>query len=177
VVEIRGASIRDIGACMELEHSFSTDYVWQMQGRTTDLELTVSFREVRLPRPMRVEYPRSRDFLLEDWQRNGCFLVAEEQGTILGYLDLQLERWNGVGRIQNLVVDEPYRRKGIGNALLEQGVAWSKNLGLRALMAEVQTKNHPAISLGRKHGFSFCGYNDQYYANRDIALLLWLSLG
>ena len=174
-MEIRGANVKDIGICMELEHSFQTDRVWQMQGETTDSELAAVFREIRLPRPMRVEYPRSRDFLLEDWQRNGCFLVAEEQGTILGYLDLQLERWNEVGRLLNLVVDEPYRRKGIGSALLEQGLKWGRGLGLRAILTDVQTKNHPAISLGRKRGFSFCGYNDQYYSNRDIALLLWLS--
>lgn len=161
---------------MALEHAYFTDYVWQMQERVTDIETAVSFREVRLPRPMRVEYPRSRDFLLEDWQRNGCFLVAEDQGKVLGYLDLQIQRWHEVGWIVNLAVDRSHRRKGIGGMLLEQGITWGRGVGLRALMAEVQTKNHPAITLGSKYGFSFCGYNDQYYVCGDIAVFLCRSL-
>jgi ribosomal protein S18 acetylase RimI-like enzyme len=35
---------------------------------------------------------------------------------------------------------------------------------------EIQTKNHPAISFAQKHGFQFCGYNERYYPNGDIAL-------
>jgi len=175
-VEIRPANIKDIGACMELGHAYSTDYVWQMQERSTGAETTISFREVRLPRPMRAEYPHNRDYLLEDWQRNGCFLVVEGQGRVLGYLDLQIQRWHRVGWILNLVVDEPCRRNGIGGILLERGIAWGKSLGLRALMTDVQTKNHPAISLGRKYGFSLCGYNDQYYVSGDIALFFCLNL-
>ena len=95
---------------------------------------------------------------------------------MLGYLDLQLQRWNEIGRILNLAVDKPYRRRGVGGLLLEHGIAWGRALGLRALVAEVQTKNHPAISLGQKYGFSFCGYNDHYYVSRDIALFFCLRL-
>ena len=175
-MEIRLANIQDIGACIALVHAYSTDHVWQMQELCTDTENSISFREVRLPRPMRADYPHSRDYLLEDWQRNGCFLVAADQGRVLGYLDLQVQRWHQVGWILNLAIDEPYRRHGIGGRLLEQGIAWGKSLGLRALMTDVQTKNHPAISLGQKYGFSLCGYNDQYYLSGDIALFLCLNL-
>jgi len=176
MVNIRPANIKDIGACMDLEHAYSTDHVWQMQERVTDSETVVSFRQIRLPRPMRVQYPRSVDHLLEDWQRNGCFLVAEGQGRVVGYLDLQVQRWQGVGWVVNLTVDEAYRRRGVGGVLLERGIAWGKSLGLRALMADVQTKNHPAICFAQKYGFKLCGYNDQYYVSRDIALFLSLSL-
>ena len=175
-MEIRLANIKDIGACVALVHAYSTDYVWQMQERGTDTETSISFREVRLPRPMRVNYPHNHDYLLEDWQRNGCFLVAADEGRVLAYLDLQVQRWHQVGWVLNLAVDEPYRRNGIGGMLLEQGIAWGKSLGLRALMTDVQTKNHPAISLGRKYGFSLCGYNDQYYLSGDIALFFYLNL-
>jgi ribosomal protein S18 acetylase RimI-like enzyme len=147
-----------------------------MEERTTGPDIRVAFREIRLPRPMLVEYPRTRDYLLEDWQRNGCFLVAEQDGRVLGYLDLQLARWNQVGEILNLVVDRPYRRTGIGSSLVERGIAWSRSLGLRAIMTVVQTKNYPAISLGHQYGFAFCGYNDQYYVSGDIALFFCLNL-
>jgi ribosomal protein S18 acetylase RimI-like enzyme len=38
------------------------------------------------------------------------------------------------------------------------------------MVLEMQPKNYPAIQLAQKLGFDFCGYNDRYYANRDIAL-------
>jgi RimJ/RimL family protein N-acetyltransferase len=34
----------------------------------------------------------------------------------------------------------------------------------------MQSKNHPAIQLAHKLGFEFCGYNDHYFSNQDIAL-------
>jgi RimJ/RimL family protein N-acetyltransferase len=37
-------------------------------------------------------------------------------------------------------------------------------------MIELQSKNHAAIRLVQKLGYEFCGYNDQYYATRDVAL-------
>jgi RimJ/RimL family protein N-acetyltransferase len=35
---------------------------------------------------------------------------------------------------------------------------------------EMQSKNVAAIRLAQKSGFEFCGYNDQYYLNKDVAL-------
>jgi RimJ/RimL family protein N-acetyltransferase len=34
----------------------------------------------------------------------------------------------------------------------------------------LQSKNLPAIRLAQKFGYEFCGYNDQYYINQDVAL-------
>jgi hypothetical protein len=35
----------------------------------------------------------------------------------------------------------------------------------------MQSKNHPAMMLAQKYGYEFCGYNDRYYSNQDIALV------
>ena len=43
-------------------------------------------------------------------------------------------------------------------------------------MFETQTKNYPAICFYRKHRFVFCGFNDRYYTNQDIALFFAQSL-
>jgi len=37
-------------------------------------------------------------------------------------------------------------------------------------MTVVQSKNYPAIQFLTRHGFRFCGYNEQFYRNRDIGL-------
>lgn len=161
---------------MALDHSYETDHVWQMQERTSSDKTSVLFSVVRLPRPMHVEYARGPDYLIDDWQAGGCFLVAEEGGEIRGYLSVSAQRWHQIGWINNLVVDRPFRKKGIGTSLMKRGIAWGRSLGLDALMLDVQTKNHPAIRFCQKFGFKFCGFNDQYYANRDIALFFALSL-
>ena len=55
---IRSAISSDIPWLMKLDHGYSTDHVWQMALRKEANEVAISFREVRLPRPMRVIYPR-----------------------------------------------------------------------------------------------------------------------
>jgi ribosomal protein S18 acetylase RimI-like enzyme len=72
--------------------------------------------------------------------------------------------------ISNLVVDRPYRRKGVGALLLKSAGRWAVEYQLHTLMLEVQTKNYPAISLAQKLGYQFCGYNERFYANGDITL-------
>jgi hypothetical protein len=44
------------------------------------------------------------------------------------------------------------------------------------ILLDTPTKAHPAICLYQKHGFVFCGFNDQLYPNRDIAMFFALSL-
>ncbi len=38
------------------------------------------------------------------------------------------------------------------------------------MMAAVQSKNYPAINFLQRNGFTFCGYNERYYRNQDIAV-------
>ncbi|MBM4464509.1 MAG: GNAT family N-acetyltransferase [Chloroflexi bacterium] len=133
-------------------------------------EVTVIFRTARLPRSMRVRYPKEYDNLLASWRRGECFLVAEEDGQVRGYLDLSVQAWHLTGWVDNLAVARDYRRRGIGTALLKKATDWSRQRGLMRLMLEVQTKNYPAICFCQKNGFAFCGFNDRYYTNQDIAL-------
>ncbi|NDJ78200.1 MAG: GNAT family N-acetyltransferase, partial [Chloroflexi bacterium] len=74
------------------------------------------------------------------------------------------------GWVYDLVVGEPFRRRRIGSALLDQTLRWARLRDIQRLTLEMQTKNHPAICFARQHGFSLCGFNDRYYSNQDIAL-------
>jgi hypothetical protein len=58
--------------------------------------------------------------------------------------------------------------------MLQATVLWARKEKLRRLLVAVQTKNYPAIQFFIKSGFAFCGYNDRYYPNRDIALFFTL---
>jgi GNAT superfamily N-acetyltransferase len=167
---IRPAIMADIDGCRLLVHDYLTDHVWQMQVQESSSQVGITFQEVRLPRHMKVVYPRNLAQLTEDLQRDEGFFVAELDGEVRGYVDLVAQPWQRMVRVVNLGVDHDYRRRGIGTALMRRAREWTVEQGARALLAEMTTKNYPAISFYRKLGFQFCGFNDHYYPNQDIAL-------
>jgi ribosomal protein S18 acetylase RimI-like enzyme len=181
---IRPAELDDLKACLILDHSYFTEHVWQMEVQESEDGITVNFRSVRLPRPVRVGYPRDREALLASWHRRDCFLVAtaydgegeKKAGPIVGYLTMGAYDWHRTSWVTDLVVAPEHRRQGIATQLLQAGKEWAREAGLRRLIVETQTKNHPAMCFLERRGFSFCGYNDRYYANQDIALFFSLDL-
>ena len=173
---VRPAGLPDLNACLALDHGFVTDHVWQMAVREVDRGFTMTFQTVRLPRQMPVQYPRDVEQLVEDWQRAEGFLVAEVDGEIRGYVDLVTQRWQKLGWVTNLAVDRGHRRKGIGTALVQHARQWAWDEGLQMLSVETTTKNYPALSFYQKLGFKFCGFNDHYYTNQDIAVFLVQAL-
>ncbi len=175
---IRPAELEDLKACLALDHSYLTEHVWQMDVHEGDGLVEVTFRAMRLPRAVHVAYPRDREALLADWHRRDCFLVAtrEDEAQIVGYLTMAAHDWHKTGWVADLVVAPAHRRQGIATRLLRAGQEWARKAGLGRLMIETQTKNYPAIRLLERQRFAFCGYNDRYYANQDIALFFALSL-
>ena len=169
-MDVRAATLADLNACLSLDHNCVTDHVWQMKAQRSSSRVEVAFEIVRLPRRMRVEYPRDLEQLVEDWQRGEGFFVAEVDGEVRGYTDVIAQPRQQIGWVRNLAVDRGHRRRRIGAALLRHAYQWSKEQGLNAILLEATTKNYPALCLYQKLGFQFCGFNDHYYANQDIAL-------
>jgi ribosomal protein S18 acetylase RimI-like enzyme len=170
VGSVRKAELADLNACLLIDPSFVTDHVWQMESRDSEGVVSVTFRTVRLPRPMKVSYPRDTDGLIDNWRRGECFLTAHEDAEVVGFLDMTIQPWNMTGWVNNLVVAKPHRRRGIGTVLLRSALRWGQEMHLLKVVTETQTKNYPAIKFYQKNAFSFCGYNDRYYVNQDIAL-------
>ena len=168
-VEIRPAVATDIKTLITLEHSTETDYVWQVDVRRETGQAEALFREVRLPRSVPVIYPRSTDKLVDEWSKSGM-LVAVIGGQLAGYVRISDQMVPGTAWITDVVVARRYRRKGIGSMLVLSAQQWATQRGNRRMVIEMQSKNHPCIRMGQKLGYEFCGYNDQYYATRDVAL-------
>jgi len=173
---VRPAELTDLKACQEIDHSYVTNHVWQMEESEEVREVTVVFRTTRLPRSMRVKYPKDSVNLVESWRRGECLLVAEAGGVVYGYLDMSVQSWHLTAWVDNMAIATAYRRQGIGTILLNKAGEWARQRGLRRLMLEIQTKNHPAICFCQKNGFAFCGFNDRYYTNQDIALFFARSI-
>lgn len=175
-VEVRIAGPGDFEHCLALDHASETSQVWQMVLDQNEDDLSIAFRPARLPRVMRFAYPRLGESLLQSWEQQVCFLVAEQAGQIVGYANARSEADQSICRMVDLVVDRPLRQGGIGSALLRGMRQWARDHAFRRMLTEAQTKNYPAIRFYRKHGLVFCGYNDHYYLNNDIAVFFSLSL-
>lgn len=176
-IQIRPAVKDDIEHLVALEHDYSSDFVWQMDIRAEeDGEINLQFRQVRLPRSVKVEYPRQFSQLTQDWESRSGMLVACIQAERVGYISLMQHIAPGTTWATDLVVKRVFRRQGIGSGLVLAAQVWARQHQSQRIVLEMQSKNHPAILLAQKLGFDFCGYNDRYYLNRDIALFFSKSV-
>ena len=175
-MNIRPAQARDLETCLSLDESFETEYVWQVDTGRDPGAVQLSFRTTRLPRAMRVNVNAPRDAILDHFESGECFLVAEEYPRILGFVDAVPDMDQHVAWIHHLIVAADVRRRGLGSELLRETMLWARAKKLRTVIATLSTKNYPATNFLQKHGFSFCGFNDRHYHNRDIALFFACNL-
>ena len=174
--EIRPATANDLPRLMAIDHSTTTDYVWQLEIRREPNQLSASFREVRLPRSVDAKYPRNPLALAEEWTKRDAVLVALQADEPVGYTSLMQEQSSAIAWVTDLVVAPELRRRGVGSALLTAAQGWAAQRQARRLVLEVISKNQPGIRLAQKFGYEFCGYNDQYYPNQDVALFFGRAL-
>ncbi|HVU09650.1 MAG TPA: GNAT family N-acetyltransferase [Phototrophicaceae bacterium] len=175
---IRDGLESDILGCLRLDHSYETDYVWQVQvsdedGRRIDL------KPEHLPRPVSVDYPVEEARFHPVLRADQCFLVAttrDDEPEVIAYLTMHADPLYRLGVVKDLVVSRPYRRQKIGTRLLKIAAVWAKEHQLTSVMIETQTKNFPSIRFCEAAGFVFCGYNDRYFPNRDIAVFFSQSV-
>lgn len=99
------------------------------------------------------------------------FLAAEVEGQVAGYVGMMhvLDE----GYISNVAVGGAFRRRGIGDALIEALLARCESLGLVFVTLEVRRSNAPARALYEKHGFVAVGERRNYYEQpREDAVLM-----
>ena len=169
-IEIRPLASQDIPFLLAIDHSYHTDYAWQMEVNLEEKDIQIRFKEVRLPRSMRVDYPRSIEDLGSLLESRDFTYVAQKDGEVIGYSSMMTGFSDKLGMITDLAVLRRYRKQGVGTALVIAVQSWLSQKGYDQVQLEMQSKNHPAIRLANKLGFDFCGYSDRYYENKDIAL-------
>lgn len=103
--------------------------------------------------------------------RLSCWFVAEEQGCVVGYVGSQSVLDSA--DMMNLAVAPNFRRRGIGEALVNALVAYLREKEIIALLLEVRASNDPAIALYQSLGFEQVGCRPRYYHNpREDALIM-----
>lgn len=181
-IVIRPVTAADIPKLLEIDHNYVSDHVWQMsvQRETgtspSDLQVSVIFRQVQLPRSVHVAYPRPTDHLAEGFNQQAGLLAAVLAGEVVGYIRLRTNIAPVTTWATDLAIARRYRRQGIGSGLVLAGQEWGRQQGSYRMVLEMQPKNYPAICMAQKLGFDLCGYNDRYYPNYDIALFYAKSI-
>jgi ribosomal protein S18 acetylase RimI-like enzyme len=169
-IEIRPTMVNDLPLLSTIDHSFETLYTWQMDRSIDESQVVVNFREIRLPRPVRVEYPRPLSFFSAEGFQESVMLSALLNGTPVGYLRLKEELEPRTAWVKDVAVRTEVRRQGIASVLVLAAQDWAAQRNLKRVIIEMQSKNVAAIRMAAKLGYEFCGYNDHYYSSQNIAL-------
>jgi ribosomal protein S18 acetylase RimI-like enzyme len=118
-----------------------------------------------LPKPIEKRFEGG---LFQDFVDEPRVFAAELEGEQVGWIELGFQKWNNRMRIWELLVEEGFRRKGIGTLLVDYAVKVSKERKTRMLVVETQSCNIPAINFYLKHGFELIGFDIAAYSNEDI---------
>jgi len=87
--------------------------------------------------------------LLLQYPDRGCIKVAEDGGRIVGMVSAQLVISTAEGApsawVEDMVVRDEYRGKGVGRALLDSLLEWAKSKGATRAQLLVDLDNEPAL--------------------------------
>lgn len=116
-------------------------------------------------------FPWSRRQFIDEFDNPVATIeIALVEGQIAGYLCSWLIC--GELQIQNLATSPDFRRRGIGQMLVEYVINRSRREGLSSAWLEVREDNQAAIKLYLSCGFELQGRRKKYYQDGMDALLL-----
>jgi len=114
----------------------------------------------------------------DPWPKH-CFLITIMGGNIcwglfaggnlIGYLIAMPDR----DRIHlaNLVIDHPYRRRGLGRMLMQKLYETARLRRWQCITLEVRSSNEAAIAFYEAEGFTQMAVESGYYQGREDALI------
>jgi len=105
----------------------------------------------------------------------GAYIVAVSEEMIIGYA-VGIIRYESLGHVVSIAVDEKVRRKGVGERLMTEIIERLCRRGAKRVRIEVRESNLPAIKLYTKLGFTIEGKIKRYYADGESALLMYLNV-
>jgi ribosomal protein S18 acetylase RimI-like enzyme len=142
------------------------------------------WREVRL-RALATD-PSAFGSSLADWQGTGdrearwrrrlldvpFNVVAIEDGATAGQASGSRVDADGVSELTSMWVDPRFRRRRVGDALIDEVEGWARTSGASSLRLSVRATNHVAIALYERHGFEASGRPGDDDAELEMALHL-----
>ena len=100
------------------------------------------------------KYKKSRPqgFLEEMKSKNHYWIVAEENGEIVGFGQAWIKT-KEIGMLEKVYIDRRWARKGIGLKLLKELEKWLISKKVKFIEAGIYYENKPSIKLNEKAGY------------------------
>lgn len=96
-------------------------------------------------------------------ERNRETFAATERGVTVGMLSLCTESSGRWARLETVLVDRRYRRRGFGRIMVRWAMSYLERKGFSRLTLCVSRNNLPAQSLYRSLGFELQGVYDSQF--------------
>lgn len=131
-----------------------------IQATTNDTEqLAKLFDEYRVFYGKPSDIEGAREFLNERFTNNEstAFMAVDENGNGMGFTHLypifSSTRLSRLWLLNDLYVNQNYRKLGVGEALIERAKQLSRDTNARGLVLETANDNFPAQALYEKTGW------------------------
>jgi L-amino acid N-acyltransferase YncA len=119
-----------------------------------------------------------REWLNEHSADRHPFWVMELDGKVAGWLTIKpfIQRCAYSGTVElSVYVNEKFRRRGVGRALLEEAIARSPELEIAAMVGLIFAHNQPSLRLFEQVGFARWGLLPQVAlldgVERDLTIM------
>lgn len=97
-------------------------------------------------------------------------VLVEDGGEIVGYGGITVVA--DTADFENVAVTEPYRRSGVGTAIVEELIKIAQDSGAKKVFLEVRVSNVAAMCLYLKNGFKGVYARTRYYPDGEDALVM-----
>jgi ribosomal-protein-alanine N-acetyltransferase len=140
--------------------------------KIADLDQVHEIEKHSFPKP----WPKF-SFVIFHYREPDGFQVATSNEQIVGYAIIETERariapYERTAHLANLAIHTDFRQRGIGRRLVENMIAYAKNMNVREITLEVSIHNGVARNLYSKFGFVEKKTIRGYYGNKEDAILM-----
>lgn len=134
-----------------------------------DIEAVHQIEEDSFPAPWR------REFFESELTASGrhC-LVAKRGGRVVGYL-FSMFLFDEM-HVNKIAVIAHERRRGVARELMDRGIAFARQHGIRTITLEVRQSNDGAIEFYRGLEFRSSYIRPRYYPDGEAAVVMTLNL-
>lgn len=119
--------------------------------------------------------PWSYAQLVSSFQSDTFFgVIAEDGDEIIGYGGVTIAA--DTADVENIAVSGPYRRGGVGSAILSELIKHATDKGADSVFLEVRVSNADAMRLYLKNGFCGVYARNRYYSDGEDCLVMKKNL-
>ncbi len=171
IKEIDTQRLADVNQC---DGAFFTDSRLVISAENDTIHYTI----IKTP-PYQKHYPVDNvDYAAYIDNPSQIIFLAYVEQQIAGQIRVS-RHWNHYAYIEDLIVDTRFRRRGIGQKLLQQAIKWASDRQLPGVMLETQNINVAACRLYEQCGFALGGFDSYLYqgmnpGTEEIALYWYL---